>query len=153
MPELALHLQTKTFHITHLAEVTSELIAAFDGFTCVLLEGEMGAGKTTLAKEIGRQLGVNETMASPTFSILNEYETEQGDSIYHFDFYRIQNETEAVDMGVEEYVDSGNLCLIEWPEKIPNLLPPIYFKIQLRQIDAQTREIRYGKHRKKAYWV
>ena len=94
MPDLALPPQTKAFHVTQLSEMASELIAAFAGFTCVLLVGEMGAGKTTLAKEIGRQLGVNETMASPTFSIVNEYKTAQGESIYHFDFYRIKNETE-----------------------------------------------------------
>ena len=146
MPELAVPYQTKSFRLSDLASVAAELIYAFDACSCVVLRGEMGSGKTTLAKEIGRQLGVNETMASPTFSIVNEHETEQGDRIYHFDFYRLKNETEAFDMGVEEYFDSGSLCLIEWPEKIPSLLPPVYFEIELRQIDADTREIRYGKH-------
>ncbi len=87
----------------------------------VLLNGEMGVGKTTLVKEITRLLGVEENVSSPTFSIVNEYHGNE--VIYHFDFYRLEEEEEAYDFGVEEYFDSGNLCLLEWPEKISNLLP------------------------------
>ena len=89
----------------------------------LLFYGPMGAGKTTLIKEIARQLGVNDVTSSPTFSLVNEYLSDTGDTLYHFDFYRIENEEEAYDMGVEEYLDSGCWCLVEWPEKVENLLP------------------------------
>ena len=87
----------------------------------VLLNGEMGVGKTTLVKEIAKLLGVEENVSSPTFSIVNEYHGNE--VIFHFDFYRLDEEDEAYDFGIEEYFDSGNLCLLEWPEKISNLLP------------------------------
>ena len=87
----------------------------------VLLNGEMGVGKTTLVKEIAKLLGVEENVSSPTFSIVNEYHGNE--VIFHFDFYRLEDEEEAYDFGIEEYFDSGNLCLLEWPEKISNLLP------------------------------
>jgi len=89
----------------------------------VLLNGEMGVGKTTLVKEISKLLGVTENVSSPTFSIVNEYHGDE--VIYHFDFYRLEYEEEAYDFGAEEYFDSGKLCLLEWPEKISNLLPPL----------------------------
>jgi len=87
----------------------------------VLLNGDMGVGKTTLVKEIAKLLGVKENVSSPTFSIVNEYHGNE--VIFHFDFYRLEDEEEAYDFGIEEYFDSGNLCLLEWPEKISNLLP------------------------------
>lgn len=87
----------------------------------ILLNGEMGVGKTTLVKEIAKLLGVEENVSSPTFSIVNEYHGNE--VIFHFDFYRLESEEEAYDFGIEEYFDSGNLCLLEWPEKISNLLP------------------------------
>ena len=89
----------------------------------ILLEGEMGAGKTTLIKAICTSLGVEDEVSSPTYSLVNEYYSPRAGTIYHFDLYRIEDETEALDMGIEEYLYSGNLCLIEWPEKISNLLP------------------------------
>lgn len=139
--------QTKSFNITEIHDIACELLEAKGQLNCVVLNGEMGAGKTTLAKAIGHQLGVRETMTSPTFSIVNEYKTIQGQLIYHFDFYRLSSEAEAFAMGIEEYLDSGNLCLMEWANKIPTLLPPTYFEIELIPIDAHTRTIHYGKHR------
>ena len=82
-----------------------------------LFRGEMGAGKTTLVKEIGQQLKIKSIVQSPTFSLVNPYETESGEIIYHFDLYRLENVHEAIDIGIEEYLDSGNLCFIEWPER------------------------------------
>jgi len=96
-----------------------------------LFEGEMGAGKTTLIKELCRVLKVTDVVTSPTFSLVNEYFTEQGETIYHFDFYRITKEEEALNIGVEEYLYSGNLCLIEWPSRIPSLIPAKHLKIFL----------------------
>ena len=83
---------------------------------------EMGVGKTTLIKELSLQLGVNDVVSSPTFSIVNEYLTKENCKIYHFDFYRLEDEQEAFDMGYEEYFFSDAYCFIEWPEKIPNLI-------------------------------
>jgi tRNA threonylcarbamoyladenosine biosynthesis protein TsaE len=82
-----------------------------------LFRGEMGAGKTTLVKEIGQQLKIKSIVQSPTFSLVNPYETESGEIIYHFDLYRLENVHEAIDIGIEEYLDSGHLCFIEWPER------------------------------------
>jgi tRNA threonylcarbamoyladenosine biosynthesis protein TsaE len=84
--------------------------------------GEMGAGKTTLIKELCNQMGVKQNVNSPTFSIVNEYHLLEGGFIYHFDFYRINDEAEAYDIGYETYFESGSICLIEWPEKIVNIL-------------------------------
>jgi tRNA threonylcarbamoyladenosine biosynthesis protein TsaE len=100
--------------------------------TAVLFEGEMGAGKTTFIKAVCRELGVSETVSSPTFSIVNEYRTGAGQRIYHFDFYRINDEQEALNLGFYDYLDSGNLCLIEWPAKIQNLLPENYVWLKLQ---------------------
>ena len=83
---------------------------------------EMGVGKTTLIKALSLQLGVTDIMSSPTFSIVNEYQADKNKKIYHFDFYRIEDEKEAYDMGYEEYFFSNAYCFIEWPEKIPNLI-------------------------------
>lgn len=88
-----------------------------------LFQGEMGAGKTTLIKSICTHFDVEDEVNSPTYSLVNEYHTKDGRKIYHFDLYRIEEEEEALDMGIEEYLYSGELCLIEWPEKIRNLLP------------------------------
>ncbi len=85
-------------------------------------------------------------MSSPTFSIVNEYETSDGQTIYHFDFYRLKHESEAVDIGAEEYFDSGSYCLIEWPEKIPNLLPDRHLQVFLEVQPDQSRTIYASQH-------
>ena len=85
--------------------------------------GEMGVGKTTLIKALSLHLGVQDVVSSPTFSIVNEYVTQRNEKIYHFDFYRLEDMNEAHDMGAEDYFFSGNICFIEWPELISNLLP------------------------------
>lgn len=96
-----------------------------------IFEGQMGAGKTTLVKAICEVLVVTSHVQSPTFSLVNEYVTKRGENIYHFDFYRIKNEDEAMDIGVEDYLYSGERCFIEWPSKIENLLPTKYLKIEI----------------------
>ena len=88
-----------------------------------LFYGDMGSGKTTLIKQIIKQLGVDDVVSSPTFSLVNEYSSRKGDTLYHFDFYRIKNEIEALDIGIDDYFYADNYCFIEWPEKIENLLP------------------------------
>lgn len=96
----------------------------------LLFYGDMGVGKTTLIKELAKKLGVQDTLSSPTYSIVNEYLLDS-DKLYHFDFYRIKNEEEAMDLGIEEYFETSHWKLIEWPEKISNLLPEENTKIEL----------------------
>jgi tRNA threonylcarbamoyladenosine biosynthesis protein TsaE len=103
--------------------------------------GSMGAGKTTFIKAVCHQLGVKETVASPTFAIVNEYLAGDGESVYHFDFYRIKNEEEAIDFGCEDYFYSGRYCFIEWPERILSLLPEETLEINIRELPDGTREI------------
>lgn len=97
-----------------------------------IFEGQMGAGKTTLIKAICDVLNVTSHVQSPTYSLVNEYTTKQGKDLYHFDFYRIKNEDEAMDIGVEDYLYSGERCFIEWASKIENLLPTKYLKIEIQ---------------------
>ena len=107
----------------------------------LLFYGEMGVGKTTLIKEIVKQLEVDDVVSSPTFSLVNEYLSVHGETIYHFDFYRINNEEEALDMGVEEYFESNNWCLIEWPENIKNLLPLNAVNISIARNEDDSRSL------------
>ena len=105
-----------------------------------LFYGEMGVGKTTLIKELSLQLGVTNIVSSPTFSIINEYNTLCNSKIYHFDFYRLEDEKEAFDMGYEEYFFGDGYCFIEWPEKIPNLIEDDMLKIK-KSLDGKNRVI------------
>jgi tRNA threonylcarbamoyladenosine biosynthesis protein TsaE len=146
MPDVVSANQGIAFSQSEISEVARKLIKDGNGLSVWALHGEMGAGKTTLVKALVAALGVNETTGSPTFSIVNEYRAANDKPIYHFDFYRIRNESEAFDIGTDEYFDSGNLCMVEWPEKIPSLLPANHFEIQLEIIDQQSRLIRYRKH-------
>ncbi len=106
-----------------------------------LLHGEMGAGKTTLVKAIANVLGVSDMASSPTFSIVNEYHNQQGEILYHFDLYRLNDEAEAFDIGIEEYFYSGHYCFIEWPEKTPNLIPEHHTVLNLEVLDETTRKL------------
>jgi len=107
----------------------------------LLFNGEMGVGKTTLIKEICKTLGVEDIANSPTFSLVNEYKTSNNETVYHFDFYRIDNEEEAYDMGIEDYLYSNHWCLIEWPENIKNLLPLEAVTINLTLLENNSRNI------------
>lgn len=106
--------------------------------------GEMGSGKTTLIKTICRKLGVSSTMTSPTFSIVNEYADQEQKKIYHFDFYRLKKETEAYDIGVDEYFESGQYCFVEWPEFIPSLIPQKHIDIWMTDAGQNRRTIAYA---------
>lgn len=100
--------------------------------------GEMGAGKTTLIKAICAKKGVKENVSSPTFSLVNEYQNNKGEMFYHFDFYRINNELEALNIGCEEYFYSGNYCFIEWPSKIDNLIPEHFLKVIITESEHES---------------
>jgi tRNA threonylcarbamoyladenosine biosynthesis protein TsaE len=132
------------YKIEDLPEIAKKVIDSAEGRAIWLFEGEMGAGKTTLIKAICRELGVFGNIQSPTFSIVNEYLTDREETIYHFDFYRLKNETEALDFGIEEYFDSGNICLLEWGEKIESLLPENCFKISISLTESMTRNIEFA---------
>ncbi|PTX42939.1 tRNA threonylcarbamoyladenosine biosynthesis protein TsaE [Christiangramia gaetbulicola] len=108
----------------------------------LLFYGEMGAGKTTLIKELVKALGVHDVASSPTFSLVNHYESDEG-SVFHFDFYRIEDETEALDMGIEDYLESESWNLIEWPEKIENLLGENTQKLSLEVESEEIRKLKF----------
>lgn len=129
-----------TYSLSELSEVAKKIRLHINGKT-LLFFGEMGVGKTTLIKELAKQLGFNDVVSSPTFSLVNEYESEN-DKLYHFDFYRINDISEAMDMGFEEYVDSCHWNLIEWPEKILQLIPENSVYIYLTKIDDNIRSLR-----------
>ncbi|AXT49860.1 tRNA (adenosine(37)-N6)-threonylcarbamoyltransferase complex ATPase subunit type 1 TsaE [Aquimarina sp. BL5] len=109
----------------------------------LLFNAAMGVGKTTLIKEICKQLGVSDTISSPTYSLVNEYKGDQH-TIYHFDFYRIQDEEEAYDIGFEEYLDTDAWIFIEWPDRISNLLPEDCTKIKIELLDDGKRVLSLG---------
>jgi tRNA threonylcarbamoyladenosine biosynthesis protein TsaE len=105
-----------------------------------VFEGDMGAGKTTFIKSVAKALNIKDLVSSPTFSIVNEYDA-LGQPVYHFDFYRIKDIQEAYDIGYEEYFYSGNICLIEWPEKVSGLLPDSYVKTEISIVSENERAL------------
>ena len=107
----------------------------------ILFHGEMGVGKTTLIKQLCKTLGVSSATSSPTFSLVNEYETIDNQVVYHFDFYRLKNEMEALDMGADDYFYSGNWCFIEWAEKIPSLIPDEHAVITIELVENGKRHL------------
>ena len=117
--------------LAELEEVAEKIIKFAQEDKIWLFEGVMGVGKTTLIKAIGRVMGVMDTIQSPTYSIVNEYHTQTDTIIYHFDFYRIKDESEAMDIGYEEYFFDQHFCFIEWPSKIPTLIPEKHLEIKL----------------------
>ena len=129
-----------TFKATDLKIISKYLIQDLST-KVVRIDGPMGAGKTTLISSICKSLGVEEPISSPTFSLVNTYKSRDG-IIYHFDFYRIQNAHEALDIGLEEYLESGNLCFMEWAEKIIPHLPLNYDHYKLEVIDKEHRKIK-----------
>jgi tRNA threonylcarbamoyladenosine biosynthesis protein TsaE len=127
------------FNVSDLPYIAKEILLKVPNKT-LLFYGTMGVGKTTLIKEISKQLGVTDIINSPTFSLVNEYEIVN-DKIYHFDFYRIKTEEEALDIGIEDYFFSEHWKLIEWPEKVSNLLPPNSTKIKMHKNKNGTRSL------------
>lgn len=134
----------KTVSLEDLGDVGRELLAASKGLKIWLFDGDMGTGKTTLIKTICALLGVKDETSSPTFSIINEYHGSEESSIFHFDFYRLEKEIEAYDMGVEEYFDSGSYCFVEWPERVATLFPLHYLKVKISEHTPTTRIIEYA---------
>ena len=130
----------KNYSIKNLPLIASEIISSVKSKK-LLFYGQMGVGKTTLIKEICNQLGVLDTICSPTFSLVNEYKTIKESKIFHFDFYRIKDEEEVLDIGIEEYFDTDSWCFVEWPENIENLLPLDVVQIHLSILDVGQRNV------------
>lgn len=126
--------------LEELASAAQQILALFPAERVFLFYGDMGAGKTTFINTLCQALDVEDHTSSPTFSIVNEYASPHG-PIYHFDFYRLRDESEALDMGYEEYFYSGNYCFVEWPEKITNLLPLDGVEIKIQTTQNQHRTI------------
>lgn len=123
--------------ISFLPEVAKQIIELSNPIT--ILRGDLGSGKTTLVTEIANQLGVEDVISSPTFALVNEYEDAHGDVVYHFDFYRIKDVQEAVDMGFEEYLYDGARVFIEWPERIEPLIPDTYTEVRITADEKSGR--------------
>jgi len=130
----------KNYSLLNLNQIAKDIIKN-SKHKVLLFHGEMGVGKTTLIKEICKELGTDDITSSPTFSIVNEYITSNDDTIYHFDFYRLNNEEEAYNIGVEDYFHTDAWCFIEWPSVIKNLLPLITNNIYLTKLDDDQRNI------------
>lgn len=131
---------TIIFSLDQINQVAQEIIAQ-NPQKVILFNGEMGVGKTTLIKALAKTLGVTEATSSPTFSLVNEYQIKEAQLVYHFDVYRLKNENEGYDMGIEEYLYSGNWCFIEWAEKIPNLIPEAHSIIKIKVLPDGKREL------------
>ncbi|WP_431241541.1 tRNA (adenosine(37)-N6)-threonylcarbamoyltransferase complex ATPase subunit type 1 TsaE [Flavobacterium sp. P21] len=128
------------FSLDQIQEVAEQIIAS-NPKKIILFNGEMGVGKTTLIKQLCKTLGVEDATSDPTFSLVNEYQTSNYQTVYHFDFYRLNKETEALDMGVDDYLYSGSWCFIEWSEKIANLLPEEYSTINIELLEDGKRKL------------
>lgn len=132
--------------LSDLDTVANELVRKAGYLKVWLFYGDMGAGKTTFIKSVVQALGAEDLVSSPTFSIVNEYHGSGDGKIFHFDFYRIKNESEAFDIGVEEYFYSGFPCLVEWPEKIPHFIPAARAEITITTEDTNHRTIAISLH-------
>jgi tRNA threonylcarbamoyladenosine biosynthesis protein TsaE len=129
---------------SRLSECAKEFLKLTLGKKLFAFSGPMGAGKTTIIKAICEELGAKDIVTSPTFTLINEYRTFSGESIYHIDFYRIKKPEEVFDFGLEEYLSSGFYCFMEWPELVEGILPPETLSIQLTVDDAENRILNFG---------
>ena len=129
--------------LEEIGKAAQEFVAAMGDRKVFAFYGKMGAGKTTFIKAVCEELGVEDVINSPTFAIVNEYVDGKGDPIYHFDFYRIKNQQEVLDIGYEDYVYSGNVCFMEWPELIENLLPDDAVKVTIEEEMDGSRKVSF----------
>lgn len=120
-------------------ELTAQKVIEANPKKVILFNGDMGAGKTTFIKTLCKTLGVEDATSSPTFSLVNEYQAYDNQLVYHFDVYRLKSQAEALDMGIDEYLYSGNWCFIEWAEKIPDLIPDTHSTITISVLEDGKR--------------
>lgn len=138
-----MEMMIKIDSIDRIQEAAKEFVAQMGDNKVFAFYGKMGAGKTTFIKAICEELGVEDVVNSPTFAIVNEYTDGEGEPIFHFDFYRIKKESEAYDIGFEEYVYSGHLCFMEWPELIEDLLPEDTVRVSIEELEDGSREVKF----------
>ena len=139
-------MQTITYTLDRIDEIAHLLIQEAGDQKIWIFRGEMGAGKTTLIKSLAKALEVADSVSSPTFGIVNEYQTQANELLYHFDFYRLDDPMEALDIGIEEYFYSGNYCWLEWAEKIAPFLPDRFFHIELALASETGRMLTFHHH-------
>ena len=130
------------FKLENIKNAAEQFLAAAGTKTVFAFHGEMGAGKTTFIHALCEVMAIKDTISSPTFSIINQYATATGKTVYHMDLYRLKDEQEAVNTGVEDCLYSGNTCLVEWPEKAALLLPPGTLHIYIEALEGERRMIR-----------
>ena len=145
MPFILIAMEIQINGLAGLPDVATKLLTFAGEEKIFLFDGEMGAGKTTFIKTFCKVLGVNDSVSSPTYSIVNEYVGKKN-AVYHFDFYRIKNIQEAYDLGYEEYFYGGGICLIEWPEKVEELLPEHYIKVEISILSENSRVFKFTKN-------
>lgn len=136
-------MEIKINSLDNIQEAASQFVAAMGDNTVFAFYGKMGAGKTTFIRAVCEHLGVTDVINSPTFAIINEYRSESGELIYHFDFYRINKVEEAFDFGYEDYFYSGALCFIEWPELVEELLPLDVVKVSIEENESGERIVSF----------
>lgn len=127
-----------------LAETATAVLKHTGERKVLAFHGEMGAGKTTFIHALCNQVGILDAVSSPTFSIINEYKTEKGEVVYHMDLYRVEDEAEAINAGVEDCLYSGNTCFVEWPEKVPGVFPDDTLHITITSLDDNTRKLKFN---------
>jgi tRNA threonylcarbamoyladenosine biosynthesis protein TsaE len=130
------------FTLDEIAETARKFIHSIVDYKVFAVNGEMGAGKTTFVHAVCEAMGVTDVIASPTFSIINPYSTVKGEVIYHMDLYRLKDEEEAVQAGVEDCLYSGNYCFVEWPQKAPGIFPDSTIQVTITVIDVNTRKLK-----------
>lgn len=134
-------MKIELYNLEELPVAAEKLIGGYEGERVFAFFGEMGAGKTTFIKAICTQLEVEDVVTSPTFALINEYLTTSGNPVFHFDFYRIEKASEAVNIGFDEYIYSDEYCLIEWPEKVEAILPEKYVRVTITEKENGKRVI------------
>ena len=132
---------TVNFTLSKINEVAKNFLAETAAHKVIAFHGDMGAGKTTFIHALCEAMGVRDTISSPTFSIINQYNTSTGQTVYHMDLYRVKDEEEAINAGVEDCLYSGNACFVEWPEKAPGIFPEDTLHVFIEVIDKDNRQI------------
>ncbi len=132
------------FSLDKIQDIAVKLLAETTAYKIFAFHGDMGAGKTTFIHALCEAMHITDVVTSPTFSIINQYKTNSGQSVYHMDLYRIKDENEAINAGVEDCLYSGNTCLVEWPEKAAGIFPDNTLHIYISSIDDNTRKLKYN---------
>jgi tRNA threonylcarbamoyladenosine biosynthesis protein TsaE len=132
------------FILEQIKEAAVKFLADTAGYKVFAFNGEMGAGKTTFIHALCEAMKVKDTITSPTFSIINQYNTDDDLTVYHMDLYRVKDENEAINAGIEDCLYSGNICFVEWPEKAPGIFPDETLYISITSVDDNTRKLKYN---------